>query len=333
MTLDSVYIDKGVVDIPAPKYIETPHTVEAREKIIRNDGFLLEKGGIGFSILFSVGVTPPETGNITPRDCMREPEILETVELLHSGKKVLWEGGDGFGKSTFTGELAAILLKEEPDLKIINLTHNDFRTRSSMERQLERLEWESASDHPDKILYLLDSVDYLWEKIPPSLDNAGLAQLRIEFIQKLMFSDHKVVMTSHDVEPKNKEVDEYLKIRLNSHFNVLSVREKLSPWYQPHKVIQVLERVGFPHDLAVELVSSNQEAVCRHSTLVNYFFKQPNYQKETQELQFSLKRSLQFIQRIMETEKNPIQYLSKVFQSVFKARNLIRFQDWINIGY
>lgn len=332
MTLDSTDIRNDGIDILTQNYIESVQTKEAREKIIRNHGFLHEKGGIGFSVLFSVGVTPPEIGKAKLSECMREEEVRTTVHLLNSGKKVLWEGGEGFGKSTFTSELVNVLLKEEPHLKIINLTHNDFCTKSSMQTHLNTLNRESDSDHPDNTLYLLDSVDYLWEKIPVSSDNEGLAQMRIEFIQKLMFSEYLVVMTSHDVEPKNKKVDDYLKIRLNSHFNVLSVREKLSPWYPSHKVIQVLERVGFPRELAVELVSSNREAVCRHSTLVNYFFRQPNYQTETKEHQYSLTRSLQFIQSTMESKKNPIQYLTQFFNNIFSARNLIRFQDWLKVG-
>lgn len=201
-----------------------------------------------------------------------------------------------------------------------------------MQSQIERLKMESESNRTEKVLYLLDSVDYIWEKIPPNSNTVGLAQKRIQFIQNLLNSDHKVVMTAHDVEPKNKEIDDMLKIRLNSLFNVLSVRKKLSPVYPPSKVAQVLERVGFPHDLAIQLVTKNLSDVCRHSVLVNYFFKQPDLQSETGKQQFSLTRSLQFIESSMKTQKDPIWHLIGVFQSVFSARNMLRFQDWVNIG-
>lgn len=98
-------------EIPTSIYIEPPKSVAAREKIIRNHGFLNEKGGIGFSVLFGVGVIPPESGKVDLKECMREEEIVETLDLLSLEKKYCGKVEMGLEKLLLLGNLHQFFLK------------------------------------------------------------------------------------------------------------------------------------------------------------------------------------------------------------------------------
>lgn len=327
-------IDNSVeVGIPMAIWLESSESVNAREKIIRNKGYLHEKGGIGHSLLFNLDVRPPDLHDFKLADCMREEEIIETDKLLRSGKKVMWEGGDGYGKTTFIGELTQYLHKENPELQISSMSHMDFRTSSSIKRQIERLEHALQSNEPTNLLYIIDSADYLWEKPDNSPDNIDLAQLRIEFMNKLLNSDVQTLMTSHSIEPKNKEVDMYLKRRFELMFGSTVDRKNLSPLYPTDKVSKILQRVGFPKELAEYLSWYESSKTCKHSVLVNYFFKQPSLAKENSGQQFSLERTISYISSFLKDPHNSINDLITVFIDFFHGRNMTAFKDLVNIGF
>lgn len=290
-----------------------------------------QKGGIGFALLGSLGVDYPKPEQFQLSDCLREQEISDTWEKMQKGQKVWWEGGDGFGKTTFLGELGTFLQTQrtaagEPYMRfdLGFLTHG---TVADIDSAMERLDYylgKGRAAAPNAI-YMLDSADYLWEK-EGNLNMGPLAQKRIEFFQKLLTSDCKVIMTAHNVESKNKKVDPLAKNECKRAMTLSDVSiNELSPYYPPDKVKDMLSRVGIPRPILDKLINSDYFLpAIHHGVLSNYILGgQDNY---------SIKTLLCWIDSFIKVGNNTNQIVNNL-KNVFIGRNNQRIQDWMTIGF
>jgi hypothetical protein len=145
------------------------------------------KGGIGWSVLRGLEVEAPGGKEFKLRECLREQEVLSTWESLQKGKKVMWEGDEGVGKSTFLSEVTSFLdfqntlRSASEQLYLVRLDKLMISTR-------ERI--ENALDLPNdkNIVYLFDSADYLWEKVEGEGMTGPITQLRINLLNKILHS-------------------------------------------------------------------------------------------------------------------------------------------------
>lgn len=310
---------------------ETDTSFAIREKII-NEKSLREAGGIGWSILSKIGVRYPGPEQFDLQDCLREQEITETWQKLESGKKVWWEGGDGYGKTTFMGEFKTFIEAEnlnrssENKIQIIDLgvlTHGNIADLKFYREQITYFSSDGIKFAPN-ILYVVDSVDYLWEQTQ-GRDLSALTSARIEVFKLAIKSPFKVLMTAHDKDSKNKVVDSPAKIRCG---NILSSNHvdinKLSPLYPPDKINRLLKRVGIPNQIADNLTSSLFYPIRHHGVMSNYVLGGP----ET----YSIGHLVSWIDYKIKFGED-FDQITEDIKQVLIARNYVRIRDWATIGF
>lgn len=314
-----------------PPIVEASPGMAVREKIIQEG--LKEYGGIGWSILGGVGVKFPLVAEFSLSDCMREAEIQQTLSLLEQGKKVWWDAGEGYGKTTFLSELETYIdaknIKSDPrsQLQVFDIDHIIRGTAADMrpriEHETERIEYYLGSGKAKATskVYVLDSADFLWERVKGESVYGPTIKARIEFIKKLLHSDCKMIMTSHDQEPKNKAVDDIAKSYFESMLRVYGVeRKKLSPLYPEEKMKAVLERVGFPPATVDGLFRYVGYPARHHGMMTNYVLGvKDNYR---------LPDLLSYIDSLARLGLSEEEVAAKLVP-VFNQRNERRIKDWL----
>ena len=164
---------------------------ESGRQIIETGGLRGQRGGAGWAILHGIGVRPPESDTFDIHDCMREDEILGTWQLLTSNKKVWWEGGDGYGKTTFMEEFMAYVdnvnarSPSNKKYRTIFLTAASCRSIDSITSLISDLDTQQkdSPDEQEHLIYILDSADNLWEK-SDSKDNLNALTIKKNRVYK-----------------------------------------------------------------------------------------------------------------------------------------------------
>ncbi len=292
---------------------------EANRARIFKENKLSETGGVGWSILRKIGVNPPDIKKFSLGDCMREAEINHTWESLQNNKPIIWYGPEGSGKTTFLTELDTFIQSQnshrapQDQLTVRRL---DFLTLSNLRNishQIENLRTDSNT------IYLFDSADYLWEKPSTSQGGDSLTQSRINFLDQLLKSKNKLVMTAHDQDPKGVVVDQVAKIKCQALLNIHGVEARaLSQEYDQRKIEQVLERLGLPRGLVAELMQSNTSNSFDHATFINTFLGKDEHGS------FDL---LNWAFDMISNRLNPSVIATRLL-GILQIRNAHRIQSW-----
>lgn len=326
-------IDSGVQEVQS----STPNdgSVSIRRSFLETGRFIGERGGIGWSILSSVGVESPNKSEFKASDCLREDEIKLTEQLLDQGWEALWYGGDGYGKTTFMSELHKYF--ESKGLKVHFVLGVSGRNEESLKHiigLIGEIKKENSEKRGEQI-FLVDSVDYFWEDpaVGGYTGSTSRRRLRVELLEALHDSGCKIVYTCHEPEPKNKPIDLQLKVKCKRWLSKYDGVEEqhLSLIYPEEKVKSVLLRVGIPEPVVEYWLKHNNFSICKHVLLANYLLK-GNLRDPKESGKYSLRRVLSFIESSLRIG-NSMQDICQALSYAIKGRDSVRFQHWATTGF
>lgn len=320
---------------PNDPMVEFANEIKPRdtEKILRGER-LRENGGIGWALLRNIGIGSPEPQNFRIEDCMREEEINETWSSLQRGNKVWWEGGDGYGKSTFLGEFQTFIValnesrRPEDQIRIEDLSVITHGKIENLEFHREKINFLTNTEVGKKVakntLYVIDSADYVWEQTG-GIYMSPLTKERVALFKALLESPCMVLMTAHDKESKNKKVDEFAKMKATHSMTINGVeKHKLSPLYPEDKVNSLFKSLGLHPEIVDILTSKLFLPIRHHGVLSNYVINGP----ET----YSISYLLNWVKSKLDTGEL-LDFIAKDIEVLLSQRNVKRIQDWLTIGF
>ena len=324
-------VDSGVQEAQS----STPNDGSAsiRRSFLETGRFFQERGGIGWSILSSVGIRGPEAREFKIGDCLREKEIKLTEELLDQGQKVIWYGGDGYGKTTFMSELYEYFASK--GLIIHFVLGVSGRNEESLKHIIGLIGEIKEENKHGKHIFLIDSVDYFWEDpaVGGCTGSTSRGRLRVELLQALHDSGCKIVYTCHEPEPKNKPVDLALKAKCRRWLSKYDGVEEqhLSPIYPAEKVKSVLLRVGIPEAIVEYWLQHNYSSICKHVLLANYLLK-GNPENPQENIAYGLRRVLSFIESSLRIGSS-MKDICRVLSGSIEGRNRVSIIDRVTTGF